>query len=208
MADTAQLDRPANKYDEETFNLALTVLAAYNGNGRRASRELQANHDIKIAHSTLYDWTACQRYHDLRDELMADITPRLVQECEAIALKDVRLERMAQDQLEEALENGDIDAKDLPKSLKFLADSKSQNIDKAQLLSGKPTERVHHDAASIIRKLSGTGVVTVIDGTAEELPAQPIPARATAPDPASHAHVRDTEQLEPASPSVPAADGD
>jgi len=66
-----------------------------------------------------------------------------------------------------ALKDGEIEAKDLPKSLKFLTDAASTNVSTANLLRGRPTQIVEtRNAEELVRKLSAAGIV---DATAVEV---------------------------------------
>ena len=186
---TELTDRPSNGYDEETFNLILTVLAMHGGNGKNASAHLKEHHDIQVSERSLYRYAHCDRYHTVRAEILPQINEQVAQQAENAAL----IAHQKELELYSQLDPEQLEQKDIPKAIKFLTDSKATNIDKARLLRDKPTQIVkHQDADEILRKLAGTGVVQVIDSTAtDETQAHPSPPQlASVTETGAHAQVQ------------------
>lgn len=195
---TQQLaDRPSNGYDEETFNLALTALAMHGGNARRARAYLQDNHALEVGRSTLYRWRECDRYKQIRAELVPQLQERTAQQYEDVASTLLA----AQQKLAERLLTGTaaIPRADVPKALKFVSDAATSNTTQANVLRGRPTQITEHrNADDLLRKLKAAGVIDIhIEETQQP---QPVPQLASAGQTGPHAYVRKED-----GPSSPAA---
>jgi hypothetical protein len=108
-------------------------------------------------------------FERVRRELAPRLEALAVAELQAFVLQASETKLLALQKTHEALEGDAIPAKDLPAALKNIATAEAIGIDKALVLSGRPTSVVEHrSGAELVARLARLGAV--VDATATELP--------------------------------------
>ncbi len=159
-----------SKYDPQTVETALHVLAANQGNSVKAS-ELLALQGTHIGSSTLTRWkndNHAERYR----KIQADRAPLLEAQAITTSLELVALygtiEQRAAELLNEKLD--DLPPKELANTVSKLAVAKGINTDKALLLQGRPTSVTEHrDTTEIMRALQQLNPSLVVESTATDI---------------------------------------
>lgn len=154
--------RTRGNYKREDITYGLTTVIAFAGNCEAASRALEAE-GKPIPASTLRVWR-CSSFRDEYLELEAqhrpEIDARAVSQARTLVEKLGEAEELAIDRTIEALQAGEINAKDAAATLKNLTISKGVNIDKIDVREGKATSRVEITAGEdLIRSLEAAGLL-------------------------------------------------
>jgi len=147
-----------NSYTEHDIRRGLTELALAAGNSRLASKRLEATHGAQVPHRTLHAWkteTHTALYEQLRTEILPKVNETIAAEADALALAYAQKEAEAI----EGLTFDDVKPADRAAIVRNLATAKAINIDKSQLLRGKPTSITEHrDMTEALRALQLMGV--------------------------------------------------
>lgn len=160
------------QYAEDEVNAALTLLATNGGRPTITSEQLKEE-GIKVSREVLASWRDKQfprRYHEIRQQLGKAISEDLADRATETAIEANQATR---EYVQQAVERmSEVDANHLAKNAQSLAMVMAQNIEKAELLRGKPTEIKKIDLEDALSTLEGLGVAKrrdVIDVTAEEI---------------------------------------
>lgn len=140
-------------YTEAEVEKGLQVLALCNGNRRLAAKQLEDD-GAPIPADTLRYWM--ENRPDDYDRIKARVLPAMqemiAEGTEAIALKLIDLEAKAIEQLDDKI--AELKPAEAAGALRNISTSKGINVDKAQLLRGRPTSiPVALDAESLLRGL-------------------------------------------------------
>lgn len=160
------------QYAEDEVNAALTLLATNGGQPTITAEQLKEE-GIKVSRRLLTSWREKQfprRYHEIRQGLGKAISEDLADRATETALEANQATRQYIQQAVSRID--EVDANHLAKNAQSLAMVASQNIEKAELLRGKPTEIKKIDLEDALSVLESLGVAErhqVIDGTAEEI---------------------------------------
>jgi hypothetical protein len=141
---------------------ALMAMAAFDGNGRKASAFL-ADDGLRVPHQTLYGWVApggrwVQRYEEIRAQLLPQLRARAAEEHLGLARRYNKLAEIAADLLKEKLP--EVEPRDLAGAARNLSTSSAIHTDKAEKLNDQPTiVGVPQDAAVVLKQLAARGWV-------------------------------------------------
>lgn len=168
-------------YSPEQITQALMAMVACGGDARLAAEEL-IDDEFQVPVATLRRWkseTHADRYMRLEEKYGAELEEITIgklrknadraAEVEAGLLEEMTAEKVAPEMR--------------PQALRAVADVKAKSVDKLLALTGRPSDgKTSTDTAALIRSLASKGLVKlnvnldVVEGTAEEAPAQLRPA--------------------------------
>jgi hypothetical protein len=155
---TTERGRKLGNTDEEV-NLALRLLVM-SGKPKKAVEQLEEAGYSNIGSEQLRKWRDNQfprRYAQLRQDLSSDVGENLAGQMLERALESDEVEKKFI--REAAAKVGSVPPAHLAKSILALAQSKAQNVEKSELLRGRPTDRVEVDINASIQVLERLGVV-------------------------------------------------
>jgi crotonobetainyl-CoA:carnitine CoA-transferase CaiB-like acyl-CoA transferase len=148
-------------YTPAEIDKALSAYVLTGGNAKQA-QELLLSYDGKAPSDvTIGQWAKehADRYHELREELAPQVAKKIAAEAEGLALKLAQAEEKLTAKLLEAIENGELPAKEYSGALRNITTSKALQVDKlSSPLRGRPTV-IHGPAdpsemlATLARKL-------------------------------------------------------
>lgn len=148
--------RRRSPYNAFEIEQGLQAVALCAGNTRAAERHLEKQ-GVKIPFSTLRDWslhTKRAEYERIRDEVAPKLFAKIGEQNLRVAEKATELEVKFLEEIEQKLDSGQFDAKDLPGALRNVAVTKGVAVDKASVISGRPTEiRSSESLQEVFRKL-------------------------------------------------------
>lgn len=161
---TVASPRQMRRYDEETIETALTVMALCGGNARHAVERLKEQ-GIDIPTSTLGNWKDQRhsaRYAVIRDERAAEIQRRVAVAQEDVALKAAQVTGQMLERLEQ--EVPEIPTRDLAGAVRNVATTGGIGSDKLMALRERPLPAPPsaRNVTEIIRALTAMGVVQEI----------------------------------------------
>jgi maltooligosyltrehalose synthase len=165
------------KYDPQSLETALQVLAANAGNSVSARQQL-LERDIDVPESTLKYWRN-HAHADRYAELLNTIAPKLEQAAAhtalGITLAASTLELDLIEGLREAHHNGDLSPKDMANALRNVSTTRGISTEKYLLLTGRPTSVTEHrDTGELMRALASLNPNLVIESTAtDDTPPKP-----------------------------------
>jgi hypothetical protein len=158
-------------YTDQEVEAGLTALALCSGHRERAA-ELVKETGLEIPAETIRSWanrTRVEDYARIREQVAPRLQAELAEVHEALATGAAELEAKTINRLDQRLDQGDVEDKDLANILKNLAIAGGVHVDKAQLLKNLPTVIVKRDASEVLRKLQSRGIVVdaeVVEETA------------------------------------------
>lgn len=164
-------------YTPEEVETALSAHVLESGRSKQVVALLkEAGFDIPIA--TIRTWayrTKREQYETLKSQLHSHVDSQLGDTFSRLATMSGEIAEEALKQIKEHLDNGQMDPKELSKVLHESMVAAGISTEKAQLLAGKPTERIAVDFGEIKRTLEERHGVKLgfIDGTATEEPDPP-----------------------------------
>lgn len=141
----------------------LLAIALAGGNAARASEA------CGVPERTLRTWRVehAVEFERVRRELAPRLEALAVAELQAFVLQAAQTKLLALEKTHAALEADAIPAKDLPAALKNIATAEAIGVDKAMVLSGRPTQVIEHrSGAELVARLARLGAV--VDATAVE----------------------------------------
>jgi hypothetical protein len=149
------------KFSESEVEQGLHMLALFNGNRRRASRELEKA-GLKVNPTTLRQWARDEpeRYARIEDEVIPETYRELARRNEAVGLTALELQAKLLEDIEADREAGNLEPKDKHTALRNVGVTGGIAQEKGALARGRPTSHVQHDdpfqlARSIINKYPG-----------------------------------------------------
>lgn len=161
MSGTEVARKPRNHkrspYNEFEIEQGLQAVALSGGNTRAAERLLK-DQGVSIPHPTLRDWVKYKKvaeYERVRDEVAPKLFAKIGEQNLHVAEQATKLEVEFLDKLAAALAAGEIAPKELAGALRNVSVTKSIAVDKASVISGRPTDiRVNADSVQdALRKI-------------------------------------------------------
>lgn len=128
-------------YTAGEVTAALLQLVANDGNVRKTSEEL-IDDGFQVPESTLRLWkndTHREQYLRLEQEHGKNLEREAVNIAQARMLRAANLEERVLQKIEDALDDGKLDVRDLPQTLRALTDTKGKTTDQLLKLTGRPT---------------------------------------------------------------------
>jgi hypothetical protein len=169
MTATGKYNGTRSPWDPEVVRpIALTMLVTCGGNVAEASRRLKAEHGLKVNVRVIKLWRDQQplRYEELRKEHAPRVEAALVEDMLENAVRLTKAERMMIEHAVEGLEKGDVSAVEAAKMARDFSQARTQNIDKRQLIQGKPTAiKETRSLAEIVAALEARGLARKVDVT-------------------------------------------
>jgi len=151
-------------YTDQERQLGLTALAVCSGRRDRA-HDLLKEQEVDIPAKTLYHWATkdhVDEYQRIRLEIAPKLQAQLADAHQALATDAASLEAKTIQKLDERLNSGEVEDKNLANIFKAAAIAGGVHVDKAQLLNDKPTAIVKRDPAEIIKEFKSR--VGVLEG--------------------------------------------
>jgi hypothetical protein len=161
-AERGALGGAPTKYTPAQIEKGLWEMARL-GSVRKAAKSLG------IPHETLSYWRRGphhERYLQIRDEHMDVIHRGLASDYEDLARDALETQHSLVERIQSQMDQ--LAPRETTQALGTMATVGGIATDKTQLLRDKPTSIVKHDVQADIQALARTGVIDVIDGTAEE----------------------------------------
>jgi hypothetical protein len=161
------------KYSRENTELVLRLLALNGGNVRRTQRQLVAE-GLKVPEGTINHWsrvTHVSRYAQIQEELQGEVARRMGARALEIAAKSMDATELAVCKAQTALENDELEPRDLGPTARNLSQVHANSVDKGRLLLDQPTEIKEFnmtEAINELKELLGTKPVA-IEGEAAEV---------------------------------------
>lgn len=156
---------------------ALTALALCAGSPKHAAIHLKGR-GLELSEKTLKefrDTTHRDLYQRITTEYAVRLEDLVVREARELAVAAARVERLAIEQTEAALERGNI--RDPSKAALDMSRVKSSNLDKLLILTNRPTAiNVNTSAADLIRALEADRVIRRVVPDSAPVPAPAIDA--------------------------------
>src|SRR6476620_2740956 len=187
MTTTAVATR--NTYTEQERREAMICYAHELGRSDGVERLLAAVELGHITYKTVREWATRSRkeqYEQIRSEHDRYIRNQLAESFQAVSSRAVGSADESVRQYDVALKSGRVRAKDLPRGAREMATTAAILTDKAQLLSGNPTEIVRADTDDILIELRAVGIAVqmpqielpkALPEQAESIPAALAPAQ-------------------------------
>lgn len=156
----------------QVFELHASTGEAYYRTVRLARERLPFARSVTIA--TLKRWIneLPDEYARIRTNAVNNTYEEEARLADSLAFKQSEIEQTISDQLADALDNGEISAKDLSGTLKNVSIAKGINIDKSMVARGRPTSisASVEDFEAAMKRLQESGLVPAIESTATEIP--------------------------------------
>jgi hypothetical protein len=162
VTETATAEKPTaiqSRYTQQEIIRALVEVAACSGNCNLAGRHLAEDDEpLKIDKATLWRWSRrlhVNEYERIRAEALPVITAQAAEQHMALADKQAAIAAEAADVIKARLPV--MEDKDLINAMGKADIGSGIHTEKAQLLSGQPTQRVERDASEVLRELAAIG---------------------------------------------------
>jgi hypothetical protein len=169
--------RGQNSWSVTDIELTLRTVAYCGGNVPQALKILNAHFDKPLNVVTARKWVRemyADRYHEIVMAGLEDIQQREGIRALELAAKAQRATDDLVNRTEKAAKQGKIDAKDLAPAARNLSQVFATAVEKAQSLTGQPTQRVAVDSlpelVNELQTMLGTKPVEVDPEDAEEVP--------------------------------------
>jgi hypothetical protein len=144
------------KFSESEVEQGLHMLALFNGNRRRASRELEKA-GLKVNPTTLRQWARDEpeRYARIEDEVIPETYRELARRNEAVGLTALELQAKLLEDIEADREAGNLEPKDKHTALRNVGVTGGIAQEKGALARGRPTEiKAVQDPVQLMRSLA------------------------------------------------------
>lgn len=169
------------RYDSREKDIALTAFALSHGSGdqEKIYKAILSEDRLRIPIGTARNWahnTHRERYLQIREEVADFTRGQVADDATRFAATAASVVRKGLEWLEEAIDNRELELKELPKAVKEAAIAHGIGVDKAEKLNDRPAVRVEVDFGGLMRELRDMGM-EVIEGEAEEaddVPALPV----------------------------------
>lgn len=157
------------KYGPEDETRFLTELALCAGNTRLAAKNLKER-GHPVSRDTLQGWkrTHRERYEEIRRELVPVIHAKIASEAEDVIRRSHHAELKLLDQLDDAIEKGDLSARDTAQALRNVSTTKGITMTHLPPLRDKPSQIVEHrHGEDVLRALASKVGVRHFDAEAQ-----------------------------------------
>jgi hypothetical protein len=175
----------ASAYSPQQKRIALEILAANSKMTeptRRMLDEVGLN-DLRV--DTVREWARRghkDEYDQIRQELEAWIRTNTAERFRAITSMAHDVQEEGLRQIKAALQRGELKPTEIPRALQPAAVAAGIAIDKSELLSDRPTERVSHDVGDLRRELASVGVTIIMPGEPEQTRPRAIDVQTRQPE--------------------------
>lgn len=173
MADALVSQGPGRPFEhsQEEIDRALYEIARQAGSTRKAAAALSAD-GVAINESTIRHWktvTHRNRYSEIATKRSSSLDELIASEATEIALQASDVEKLALKQVRTGL--SDADGLEASMILRNVTSSKTQQIDKAGHIRGRPTQVIKVEGLEDLRRIQAQlvrlGAADVVDSEAE-----------------------------------------
>lgn len=147
-------------YSDQEIDAGLMAFAICSGRPKRAAAVVLSETGWRIPEETIRSWayrTYPDRYARIRLEVAPKLQTQMADTHQALAETAARMEAETVDKLQARVKTGKVEDKDLANIYKASAIAAGIHTEKAELLNGRPTQRVERDATTVLQKLKARG---------------------------------------------------